>query len=576
MVRLAKIIIHNKKEGIHMFKNKKNDTYLFFCFVFIATILFLPNITPVYFGLLDDGVSIEVSKNFLLNHDYDYNTLIGSSSGRYVPTYWTYLILEYFFFGLNPLGYYLIHALCLGIVLFMIYKITHLLTKKHKISLLASILYLLSLPIVESYYTLGKPETQQALYLVFMLYFYLKTDKFLEKNKHAKIPRKLFALSIIPLFLLYFTKETSYALLPFSFFWMIFVWWNEKSHKTQRSKATTLFFAANIAAISLHQILKAVSSIASISEGGYSSMYQIASPKALFVGFGKWLTILIADNIAFLILTAILAFIILKKIKETGFKNTTLKRDEQMLVFFMLFSGFLTAVMIPWAILMDRYFLPAMIGTSIFVALFLNHSIKNKKSMLIKIAAFAIIINLLITLPVYATRMQVYSTWNQENGKLVDYISENTPTNGKIYVNLIQDHMYTGKGTHGIAVEIKLHMDLIKNRSDIKVHTYTGNETGGHIITMMGKNTKYFSRLGANDIEISNRYKLIPQEQKTIYESSKKFTMIAVDPFAVMNQYPLTELFKMIDQKLYEKSQKLNRSFIKIDEFRYGWEITSD
>ncbi|MCK4550634.1 MAG: hypothetical protein KAT91_01650, partial [Candidatus Aenigmarchaeota archaeon] len=81
---------------------------------------------------------------------------------------------------------------------------------------------------------------------------------------------------------------------------------------------------------------------------------------------------------------------------------------------------------------------------------------------------------------------------------------------------------------------------------------------------------------GANDIEISNRYKLIPQEQKTIYESSQNFTMIAVDPFAVMNQYPLTELFKMIDQKLYEKSQKLNRSFIKIDEFKYGWEITSD
>ncbi|MCK5474890.1 MAG: hypothetical protein KAI53_05790, partial [Candidatus Aenigmarchaeota archaeon] len=381
-----------------MFKNKNNNTYLFFCFVIITTILFLPNITPAYFGLLDDGQTINISQKILSSFDMDL--MGGGDSGRFVPIYWLHHILLYIFFGINPLFYYLLHAICLSIVLFMIYKITHLLTEKRKISILASLLYLLSLPIVESYYTLGKPETQQALYLVFMLYFFLKIDKYLAKNKHAPIPRKLFIITLIPLFLLYFTKETSYALLPFSFFWMLFVWWTEKSRKTQRSKTAALFFASNITAILLHQILKTLAGVASISAGGYSSMYNIGSPKALFVGFGKWLTILIADNIAFLILTTMIAFIILKKIKETGIKNTTLKRDEQMLVFFALFATFLTAVMIPWAILMDRYFLPGMIGTSIFVALFLNYAIKNKKTVLVKLTAIVIILNLVLTLPV--------------------------------------------------------------------------------------------------------------------------------------------------------------------------------
>ena len=50
--------------------------------------------------------------------------------------------------------------------------------------------------------------------------------------------------------------------------------------------------------------------------------------------------------------------------------------------------------------------------------------------------------------------------------------------------------------------------------------------------------------------------------------------MFTIDPYAIMNQYPLTELFKIIDYKLYEKSQKLNRSFVKIDKFNYGWKIT--
>ena len=557
-----------------MFKNKKNNAYLFFCFVFITTILFLPNITPAYFGLLDDGQTINISQKIISNFNMDL--MGGNDSGRFVPIYWLHHILLYIFFGITPILYYLFHALSLSIVLFMIYKITHLLTEKRKISILASLLYLLSLPVVESYYTLGKPEAQQALYLVFMLYFYLKIDKYLDKNKKKQIPRKLFALSIIPLFLLYFTKETSYALLPFSLFWMIFVWWTEKSHKTQRSKTATLFFASNIAAISLHQILKTLTGVASISAGGYSSMYNLGSPKALFVGFGKWLTILIADNIAFLILTAILTAIILKKIKETGIKNTTLKRNEQMLVFFALFSIFLTAVMIPWAILMDRYFLPAMIGTSIFVALFLNYAIKNKKTALIKLTTIVIILNLLITLPVYTTRMQVYSTWNHENGKMVDYVVDNTPKNGNIYVNLAHTNIDGELQRHEITSELKTHLELLKNRPDIKVQTYTRNETDGSIITMLGKNTKYFSRLGANDIEISNRYKLIPKEQKTIYESSQNFTMIAIDPFAVMNQYPLTELFKLVDSKLYEKSKNLNRSIVKIDEFMYGWKITSD
>ena len=552
---------------------KQNDTCLFFCFVILSIIFFLPNITPAYFGLLDDGQTISISQKIVSSFDMDL--MGGGDSGRFVPIYWLHHILLYVFWGITPIFYYLVHAVGLSIVLFMIYKITQLLTEKRKISILASLLYLLSLPVVESYYTLGKPETQQALYLVFMLYFFLKIDRYLTEKKQSPIPRKLFALTIIPLILLYFTKETSYALLPFSLFWMVFTWWTEKSRRTQRSKTAILFFAANIAAISLHQILKTLTSVASISTGGYSSMYQIASPKALFVGFGKWLTILIADNIAFLILMAILTVIILKKIKETGFKNTTPKIDEQMLVFFALFSIFLTAVMIPWAILMDRYFLPAMIGTSIFVALFLNYALKNKKTVLVKLVVITIILNLIMTLPVYATRMQVYSTWNHENGKMVDYIAENTPMNGIVYMNMIHTHIDGKKSRHEMTNTIKLHVDLIKNRPDITIHTYTGNETDGCIVSMIGKNTKYFSRLGANDIEISDRHTLIPQEQKTIYKSSKKFIMITTDPFAVMNQYPLTELFKIVDPKLYKKSQNLNRSNVKVGEFMYGWKITS-
>ena len=125
--------------------------------VLIAVLLMLPRLSSPEFGLLDDGLNLRTAQEIA---DGDWETW-DLSSGRFRPIYWLHWWIQYRIFGHNPLGYYIINTILLGLSVTSLSLFLWFRTKTRWLAFAAAVLFLSAPPLFESIYTLGKGETVQ-------------------------------------------------------------------------------------------------------------------------------------------------------------------------------------------------------------------------------------------------------------------------------------------------------------------------------------------------------------------------------------------------------------------------------
>ena len=118
----------------------------------IAILIMTPRLTSAQFGLLDDGFILDEVRNILGG---DLSRRLSLNADRFRPLYWLYFTLIYSLAGPNPIWFFTGHLLILMVLLLEIRALMKLMGAHDWQILLASLMFLFSIPIIENFYTLS-------------------------------------------------------------------------------------------------------------------------------------------------------------------------------------------------------------------------------------------------------------------------------------------------------------------------------------------------------------------------------------------------------------------------------------
>lgn len=242
--------------------NILNSPVFWFLFFLVASVIyFWPFLTYPAFNLIDDGVSLRVSKEILSGN---LGSLIETRAGRLRPVYWLYFVLVYLVSGTNPLGYWMGQTLVFALTLFSVWYLLRIKTNKwisYISSFILSLLFFVP-AMTENLYRLGTAEVRQML---FMILFIIWMAKYVGGKWSSWIGFVLFVLAI-------FTKETSIMLLPMLAIYISpFIINDYQKHK--KLICSFLFFA--FITLVLYSLITAIRE----SANAYTASFKISWPQ---------------------------------------------------------------------------------------------------------------------------------------------------------------------------------------------------------------------------------------------------------------------------------------------------------
>lgn len=430
--------------------------------------------------IIDDGIHLLVTQkisSLLSSFDWKglWEILLEKETGRFRPGFWASLWLIYLVAGKNPFLHHLVNFSISSATAFLVYSIIKILTLSSSAALLAGLIFVLAPFNVENWYRLGTAEPKMTFLLALSLYFLIKNIQRI--NLGQKVKKSSLFLTILPLLLVYFLKETFFVFLLFAFFLLggIKVF---KTSKKQRFwlRLTGTFFIFNL-------ILAAASLTISLlirQPGSYSAYYKVALPNILSTG--RWYLLLLIKPYFIIFCAFLLSFLIswFSFIKE---RRMSLNRYLQLAFLVGFASVFVT--LLPWLIPMGRYLEPALLFVALIVGLEMDNLLKLGLSKwrffffktsislaaiksLFFIMAFAILL-LFNGLPFY-NYVRDTIIGQRNTVKILALLAAQAPKNGKIFWNLKE-----WEGTVELIIESNIFLHLVHNRPDLEVKYLNGN-----------------------------------------------------------------------------------------------------
>jgi hypothetical protein len=417
-----------------------------------------PRLLSAQFGLLDDGVTIHVSRalgaafregnpGLLLQLELD--------RGRFRPLYWLFEAFSYAVSGSSALGFFAVNGVVLLLTALLVARTVTIVTGDRLASLIAGVAYLLSPPIIESHYTLSKPEVPLALWLAVSLYGWAGAREAAERSPTRS--RRLFALSAASLFLAYLTKETGLTMSLVSALSLIAPWLTPAISRTPGAeRIDRWYFGVNVAWTAVFWSLRVWLGTASIAAGNDSQHYALTASSILTsaVGHGIWY---LRD---FPLLVPFLAFLWWR-----GARRTRLDPWLVLVPIFWIVSW--TVIMLPWPTIYEYFLLPAALGIAIVTG---NGVAAALRTLRAPERTARLVARVLLALVLVCTPVTLINMWttagiqlaiDAANAKLIDVLAAMTPAGGTVLVDLPPPNEYVA--------ELALHLALLKDRGDVRV-----------------------------------------------------------------------------------------------------------
>ena len=401
-------------------------------FVLVIGIM-LPRLIAPQFGLLDDAATLARAQatlqgNFNLEHDLQ--------AGRFRPVYWLFPTLIYLLANSNPFWFFFGF-----LVIFLLLLLSIQIYMKSRGAnpwqiFLASILFVLSIPVIENFYTLSKGEPLQLLFLMGSLIL-------LEQLKKTKDPRKMWLLDIASFFCILFglmVKETTLVMLPFALLILCLVWLMNKNDAGKIRGAQVHFTISVGLAVLVIFALRTFTGTSSIAEGTYSYRYQF-SFSSILQQAARWTTLL-AFYFHYLFVygfTLLLTLIASKNRREI---------IDDDFVFWTSWCLLWVAVLIPWEYAEAYYLLPFGTGAAILIGFTFPKLIRQISRF--KSVPRGVLLGLLIlsgilwgmTIPNYATHARTQMLFDEMNAAMLDSVAETLPKNAHLLINIENKNEY--------------------------------------------------------------------------------------------------------------------------------------
>jgi hypothetical protein len=428
----------------------------------VATVVMAAPLASPRFGLLDDGVTIAVSRDLLRSlQEGRYGSLLTleTDRGRLRPLSFLYYAAQYAAWDASPVAFFVIQWLSLIVTSLLILGIATTATGNQLVGLLSGVAYILSGPVIESYYTLSKGEPPLVLWLALSVLFLTASVKAIGCSRRRVTC--LFGASLPSLAFAYFTKETAHAMVLVSGLWMAAAIFHERRRLARPiSRLAAAYFAANLAVAAGYWGMRVLSRTSTVATGSNSAQYVLA-PSAMLDSLSRHLIWYVRD---FPFLVPLLVFVAAVYLAS---RKADLGREWNVVLGCVIWIAGWTAIMLPWATTLEYYLLPAALGTAILTGVGLSAVVQQLRggSAAAKAGSGVVLVLVLclglITLANGATNGRIQVTVDLANSRLIDYLAQTVPQDGSV---LVYSH-----GPSEYVFEMGLHLALLKGRGDITI-----------------------------------------------------------------------------------------------------------
>jgi hypothetical protein len=408
--------------------SKKAKSLLFAALpLILAVLIMIPRLTSAQFGFLDDGFILSEVRA-ILNGDLSMRLDFGA--GRFRPLYWLYFTLIYALAGPNPFWFFTGHLVILLILLLEIRALMKHLGGHDWQILLASLVFLFSIPIIENFYTLSKGEPLQ---LIFILGALLCLEK-LKRSTRPQTTWTFSGLASISLLAAIWSKETAYIMLPLAVVWAAFVLYQRKHISAKELRANFIFLGATLAATMLNLLVLNIWSASPAAGDTYTSQYSL-NLMSIIARVPRWMT-LYAFYFHYLLPLTVMAMMILF-IKENS--DSRIKHD------LVVWGGWVLAWSVgffPWEFAEVYYLLPVSVGISIIAGLLLPHirnvitSDKTSMRWLMGSMSVLFVVLFLASLTHYRTHALTQISIDQMNRQMLNTIRDQLPEDGDLIMGV--------------------------------------------------------------------------------------------------------------------------------------------
>lgn len=423
--------------------------------VIICLLVMLPRIQSPQFGLLDDGFSIKVVQE--LSQDPFSAFSFFSYTGRFLPGYWLFQTALFQFLGASARKWAIIYYLILTLESIGVFFILRLRGFSRSIASAAGILFCLSGPVIESFYTFSKAEILVIGWIIFALITFGLSTRVKTRWKQAA----LLFLTTTGLLFSMLSKEVGITTIGIFAGWAIVskIFPDSSFDFLDRRRSLLLFFLSLGAGILYITLFFYFVPFFIGGESFTSSNYEMDYLKIQRHIF-DWISFFLRD---FLYLIPLLFLFVMPSFRKPGVLRGFIEQ--------VIWMGAWVLIYLPWPNLQEYFIFPFGLGCSILGGILLGRAFEllfsPSNSIQLKIfSGFPVLLSvflLQLNLANNITNARIQLLYDNLNFAMVRYVSH-LPENAFVTVNFPETLEYYP--------ELGLHLSLLRNRQDIQIEPF--------------------------------------------------------------------------------------------------------
>jgi hypothetical protein len=411
-------------EVVPMRLDQRKSLFLALLPMLIGILIMLPRLASPQFGVMDDGLIYVESQKILQG---DFSMRYDLQAGRFRPLYWLYFTLIYQLAGPNPFWFFLGHLVILLVLLVEIRVLMKYQEAKDWQVLLASLVFVFSIPIIENFYTLSKGDPLSLVFLLGALLCLEKLKRSTGKGGRWLLMVLAFANGLFAIWV----KETAYIMAPVSACWAGYLLLKRKKFPAWTIKAFLFFFFSMAASMAAFFLLRAIFGAPPVTGGSFTERYDF-SWQSLMERIPRWVTLFTSYYHYLLPILAMLVIILV------------VKRDidkTQNLHFFTWGIWLLAwvAALLPWEFARAYYLLAFSLGVAILTGLlapFILELIRNStvkiRWVMVTLSALSAIL-FLASLTHYRTHAKAQLMFDRVNHQMLEAAVKIIPIEGRVF-----------------------------------------------------------------------------------------------------------------------------------------------
>ena len=400
----------------------------------LAALVMVPRLASPQFGLLDDGLTLQTGRE--VHGQWASVLRLIPETGRFNPAYWLVYSAIWSLVGSRPLVFFTINVFLFAGLLAMLMRLVRACGGTSAAATIAAIVFALSGPAVETFYTLSKAEPLQAPWMGLSL---LTTAASVRETRWSLVRAGWLALAAVTALLAYATKETSVVLIAIALGWLVFEWRARPRHGCGMRFAASYVVVTMLAAVAFVALRWQYAALA-LGEGTYTRAYALDSVGAALFRIVAW----IVRDFAWLL--PVLALIALGA-----------DARRRPIVYACIWMAGWLLVYLPWPATFEYYLLPFALGAAVLAGTVVADA-WALRSRLARALLLTTALLWAVTLINASADARVQLAVDRANADLVRFLGT-LPRESRVVLNMTPTNEYH--------YEVPMHLAEIKGRRDI-------------------------------------------------------------------------------------------------------------